>query len=90
MTYVFHTDPGHGWLEVSLAEIIELGIENKISQFSYCKADTAYLEEDCDAGVFLNAKHKRGETVEIREQHRDPTPIRNFKSYSPHEAVALA
>ena len=44
-----HSDPGHGWLAVKLSEIKMLGIETDISEFSYIKGKTAYLEEDCDA-----------------------------------------
>jgi hypothetical protein len=56
--YKFHADPGHGWLAVSLHEISELGLTNKISSCSYVSPDyqTVYLEEDCDLSLFLRAK----------------------------------
>jgi hypothetical protein len=56
MTYKFHIDPGHGWLEVPMAELEELGIADHISSCSYRYGDTAYLEEDCDFATFLAAK----------------------------------
>jgi hypothetical protein len=56
MTYKFHIDPGHGWLEVPMAELEELGIADHISSCSYRDGDTAYLEEDCDFATFLAAK----------------------------------
>lgn len=59
--YIFFNDPGHGWLQVRKAELVELGIADKISSYSYMNATFAYLEEDCDAGVFLRAKY--GEDV---------------------------
>ena len=57
MKYKFHHDAGHGWLEVSTEELRKLGIEEKISGFSYISEDrkTAYLEEDCDFAVFADA-----------------------------------
>jgi hypothetical protein len=31
----FYSDPGHGWLCVNYAELEELGIQDKISPWSY-------------------------------------------------------
>ena len=28
--FIMHIDPGHGWLEVSLSELEDLGIRNRI------------------------------------------------------------
>jgi hypothetical protein len=53
--YRFHIDPGHGWLEVPMEELRDLGIADKISHYSYRDGDTAYLEEDCDTAVFVLA-----------------------------------
>jgi hypothetical protein len=60
--YRFHADPGHGWLEVPVAELAALGIADKVSGYSYLSRDgkTAYLEEDCDATVFVAAKAPGG------------------------------
>ncbi|RLD00147.1 MAG: hypothetical protein DRI46_08025 [Chloroflexi bacterium] len=61
-------DAGHGWLEVSMKEIIALGIQHKISNFSYMAFGSAYLEEDCDMGIYLTAlKEKHGESFQFRE-----------------------
>ena len=35
MKYIMESDPGHGWLGVPRAELAELGIESKISGYSY-------------------------------------------------------
>jgi len=84
MKKIMHTDPGHGWLAVKLADLKMLGIANDISPYSYVKGKTAYLEEDCDAVRFIEAAKTKGITVEICEgAHRDPSPIRYFKSYAP-------
>jgi hypothetical protein len=49
------TDPGHGWLVVPISELRELNIIDKISSYSYRKNDIAYLEEDCDAAIYIEA-----------------------------------
>jgi len=54
-TYKYHYDAGHGWLEVDLKELRQLGIQEKISTCSYCNDGKVYLEEDCDFGVFADA-----------------------------------
>jgi len=56
MKYRYIQDPGHGWLEVPLAQVLDLGIA--VSAYSYInrKTNTVYLEEDCDMSRFLIAK----------------------------------
>ena len=82
-TYIFHADPGHGWLEVKRFELIRLDILDKISPYSYQKGDTVYLEEDCDAGVFLKAKKLAGEEFKVKEEYKENTPIRNYRHFQP-------
>jgi len=68
-TFTFHYDPGHGWLEVTLADInvVDL-IVSAISRYSYRKGTTFYLEEDCDAGKFIGAyRNKFNREPNIRE-----------------------
>lgn len=80
--FTFHTDPGHGWVEVPYAMLVDLGIEHKISSYSYRKGDACYLEEDCDACVFMNAfVAKHGYEGKIVEQYRERTPIRSYGRY---------
>ena len=82
-TYIFHTDPGHGWLAVPYKDLVELNIQDKISDYSYSKGATAYLEEDCDAAVFINAyKAKFGKMFAFRQSYKENTPIRYFDDYS--------
>lgn len=81
--YVFHCDPGHGWLAVKRMELIRLKLLDKISSYSYQKGDTVYLEEDCDASIFERAKDDIGETVAYRESFQENTPIRNYQHYMP-------
>ena len=57
--FVFHSDPGHGWLQVPKKLIRELGIGKEISSYSYQDEDFLYLEEDCDAVLFIEAYVKK-------------------------------
>ena len=86
-TIKYIQDPGHGWLVIPLSVISELGIANKISSCSYYNKNMAYLEEDCDAGVFLEAlKEQLNITYKdlfIMEQHQDKySVIRTYKSFA--------
>jgi hypothetical protein len=78
----FHEDPAHGWLEVSLADINDFGIGDKISRYSYIKGDRVFLEEDCDAGVYLEKAKEEGWDISITEKHTNHDSfIRNLASF---------
>ena len=79
--YIFHSDPGHAWLAVKRKELIKLGILDKITNYSYQKGKTVYLEEDGDASVFFNAKRAIGEEWDIRESFQENTPIRSYENF---------
>ena len=53
-------DPAHGWLVVPIGELQSLGIVDRISRFSYLHDGVAYLEEDRDAEVYLQALYSKG------------------------------
>jgi len=71
--FTFYHDPGHGWLKVSIEDLKAVGVSrDQISDYSYHKPGFMLLEEDCDAGVFVEAyKRKHGTEPEIREQYID-------------------
>jgi hypothetical protein len=53
--FTFHEDPGHGWLEVTFADLKALHLcTADFSECSYISGNRLFLEEDLDAGVFLN------------------------------------
>jgi hypothetical protein len=79
--YIFHADSGHAWLAVKRKELIKLGVLGKISDFSYQNGATVYLEEDCDAGIFINAKKALGEDIDVRESFQENTPIRRYEGF---------
>lgn len=89
----WHIDSGHGWLEVNKSMLVKLGIEKMISGYSYQKGSKAYLEEDCDAGIFFEAYYKDKEWYKQENLKRDSqlipekvykgdAPNRNYESYS--------
>ena len=78
----FHADPSHGWLAAPIDEIREAGL--CISNYSYINRDTgtAYLEEDCDAMVFINYLKKNNVEFAVKETHIDYThPIRRMERW---------
>lgn len=80
-TFTFHTDPGHGWLEVSLTDLADVGLSfrSDVSPYSYFNGNSIYLEEDCDTGTFVRAfKRKYGFEPAIAESYKESTPIREY------------
>lgn len=54
--YTYHTDPGHGWLEVPVGDVLALDLTpGMFSPYSYRKGSFLFLEEDCDAELFMVA-----------------------------------
>ncbi len=92
MKYAFFSDPTHGWLKVPIAEIEILAIASDISECSYISADGkfAYLEEDQDAQIFLNAVLAADWFADMeairnctKQFYSDPPSfIRNLRSYN--------
>ena len=75
MPFTFYSAPDHGWFKVYVSDLLNLGLtESSFSRYSFKKrentgADYMLLEEDCDAGKFLDAyKATHGSFPEIREQ----------------------
>ena len=76
----FWTDPGHGWIEVTAADMnaVDLAPE-AISGYSYVKGNTFYLEEDCDASKFIAAyQAKIGTAPQFINKYQAVTFIRTL------------
>jgi hypothetical protein len=50
---VWISDPGHAWLRVPIGDYFASGIQ--ASRYSYVDTAYVYLEEDCDAELYLDA-----------------------------------
>ena len=80
--FAFYSDPGHGWLRVPRSELMRLGIAHKITGYSYYRNGWAYLEEDCDASLFMKARAAEDRPISV--VYRDSTKtsrIRNYRRY---------
>lgn len=72
MTFIYHTDSGHGWLFANNAQLVELGLtRSSFTQYSYRDFDGVYAEEDCDAAIIIDAARARGKECDIVERHMD-------------------
>lgn len=82
--YTYHTDPGHGWLEVGIDELLVLGIADKISSYSYMNGGKAYLEEDCDMALFMDTMEAKGVNVKLAHinEPRNDSVIRSYRRYT--------
>lgn len=81
---VFYSDPGHGWFAVKRADCEALGILEKISNYSYQRGQTVYLEEDCDASLYFAALKARGIEAAYIEKHTNRHhQIRSYASFHP-------
>ena len=69
MHLTFHSDSGHGWLAVPLAELSRLGVRPTV--YSYRDNDCAYLEEDCDRPAFEAAAAEQGIGLTFGYEHHD-------------------
>jgi len=78
--YKFHYDSSHGWLEVDIEDIIRLNLQDKISEYSYKNGNKVFLEEDCDAPLFINEANIAPEDIgEVYDG--DDSPIRKYERW---------
>ena len=80
--FEFHHDAGHAWLRVPIALLKELKIRDEISECSYRRGPSAYLEEDCDAPRFVQAMKQAGREVVFKDVlDGDLSPIRSYEMF---------
>jgi len=86
-TFDYIQDPGHGWIKTPIKLLVELGIHNEISHYSYYRDGFAYLEEDCDLARFFSAFNARfGVDPKLRSRvaREKRSKIRSYLCYTPH------
>lgn len=80
---VWYDDPGHAWLRVPARWLYPFGIHNDISTCSYEHGRYVYLEEDCDAGVFIKKAKELGYVLVFGNKSTDNrSGIRNYAPYN--------
>lgn len=83
VTVKYYTDPSHGWIAVKRSLLEELNLLDKISSYSYTKGKTVYLEEDCDANLFLETAKQSSICVTVKSKHTNNShPIRSYDRYT--------
>lgn len=81
-----YSDSGHAWVKVKRDLLVKLGIEEKISQYSYERNDHCYLEEDCDAGILINKLKELNIEYSFKTNHSNKSSkIRNYNLYYSRE-----
>lgn len=74
-TFTFYRTPGHGYLKVTKDDLVDVGVADKITDFSFVAKDGAiYLEEDCDFPEFAKAykaKYNKGIDGRYVDLHDD-------------------
>jgi hypothetical protein len=77
-----YNDCGHGWASVKRSLLVELGIADKVSPYSFQRGQSVYLEEDCDLSLLVSAFKARDIAPEWIEHYTDRrSPIRSYESY---------
>lgn len=88
--YTFFSDAGHGWLRVTRDDCAALDLsERSFSKYSYLDRNWLYLEEDCDANVFISAYVKTiGEMPIIHDVHTNGDSVIRSKARLPERVRA--
>lgn len=90
-----YSDPKYSWFTVKRKLLRDLKILNKISEYSFQRGFTVYLEGGRDMMLFINTVggiEKFKEQFEVKEHHTDNTdPIRSYDRFkiSPWEIENL-
>ena len=82
-TIPYYTDPGHGWIKVSLKELEKYDLMDKISTYSYIRKDYAYLEEDGDANIYVRKLASVGIEAKLKILNSNKSSkIRSYERFS--------
>ena len=74
---VWFTDPGHAWLRVNIETLADFGLKPEdFSVFSRTDGLYIYLEEDCDAGIFMRAVGDKAELIFSERECTDKFSVR--------------
>jgi hypothetical protein len=70
---IYYSTPRHGYIKVDGDDMRDLKISQSLSHYSYYNEDDDifYLEEDCDASLFMKRCELDGVTVIVTEDDLD-------------------
>ena len=81
-TVIVYNDPSHAWAKVRKDVLVNLGIADKITRYSYQRGDYAYLEEDCDLTTLCMALNERDTRIKFVEKNTNKdSRIRSYERY---------
>lgn len=80
--YEVISDAGHAWIKVSREELQRLGIEDRITPYSYQRGQWCYLEEDVDAATFMVAKFEANQPVKFRVRNSEYSRVRRYNGFA--------
>jgi len=82
-TIIVYSDAGHAWGKVKRQVLINLGIADKVSTYSYQYKDNVYLEEDCDLHLLCSTLLALDTRIKFVQKHTNNTSrIRSYSHYS--------
>jgi len=77
ITCTWFFDPGHAWLRVNKQTLSDFGLTPQdFSEFSRTDGHDLYLEEDCDAGIFIRAVGDQAELIFNEQECSDKFSVR--------------
>ena len=77
ITCTWFFDPGHAWLQVNKQTLSDFGLTPAdFSEFSRTDGHDLYLEEDCDAGIFIRAVGDKAELIFNEQECTDKFSVR--------------
>jgi len=84
ITLTVYADPSHAWAKVSIDLLKTLDIQNDISRYSYKRGNFAYLEEDLDLTVLIDALKAAYPGIVIRYKEHLANKSSKIRSYVPY------
>jgi hypothetical protein len=81
-TIIIYSDSGHAWGKVKRQVLINLGLADKVSTYSYQYKDNVYLEEDCDLSLLFETLISLDTKIKFVEKHtNNRSRIRSYDQY---------
>ena len=83
-TFNYYIDGGHGWVAVKRKLLKQLGVLKQVTEFSFQKGETVYLEEDHDTRIFWEAFEKEFncKPLLIEKISRGISHVRRYQRFS--------